>query len=160
MLLQWANSPGGNQYVGMTAPGNIDPYHRPMVRNPDGSISTVRSSSFNFGNGEVLVPTVNDRGFIMSPGSSVDQYKQTGKNLGTFQTPEQATTYSQLFHDDQAGYYNNLLQYLAPMGSGVWRGNGNTQALVDPSSGKSLYKESPNLPDWFLPDSSVLSTHK
>jgi hypothetical protein len=46
--------------AGLLEFGNINLFDRPRVQNPDGSISTVRSMSFNLDGQEVLVPTVND----------------------------------------------------------------------------------------------------
>lgn len=94
--------------------GNIDLNNRPMVRNPDGSMSTVRSQSFNFGGQEVLLPTVSAVGGLLGPERAVQQYKRTGEHLGKFNTPEEATRYAKKLHEDQAqkysrpvGQYNN-----------------------------------------------------
>lgn len=86
-------------------PGNIDLKHRPIVKNADGSISTVRSMGVNIGGKEVLIPTVSDDGRIMSDDEAVDTHKRTGKHLGMFRTPEESTAYAERLHEDQADMY-------------------------------------------------------
>lgn len=95
----------GNDVPGMISQGNTDLANRPIVKNSDGSISTVRSMSFNVDGNEVLVPTVSKDGRIMSDQEAVENYRKTGENLGVFDSPEAATNYAKSLHNQQADMY-------------------------------------------------------
>lgn len=80
--------------------GNINLYSRPRVVNPDGSISTVRSMSFEDDGDEVLVPTVEDHGHgILEDEAAIEQYRRTGQHLGKFNSPDEATAFAGKLHD-------------------------------------------------------------
>jgi len=90
---------------GLRRLGNIDLSKRPVVHNPDGSISTVASMSFGTTEGEVLLPTITPDGQRMTPRQAFDRYLLTNEHLGIFDDTESATEYSQHLHQQQAGAY-------------------------------------------------------
>ncbi|WP_421696942.1 phage tail tip lysozyme [Ancylobacter sp.] len=98
------------------AQGNIDLSKRPVVKNADGTISTVRSMSFNEDGREILIPTVSDDGRIMSDDEAIDTYHKTGRHLGMFATPEEANAYAENLHNQQASLYgsDNISDLIAP----------------------------------------------
>lgn len=83
-------------------PGNITLRGRPEIDNKDGTTSTVRSMSFNDGPGrEVLVPTAY-AGKLHSDEEAIENYRRTGKHLGIFKTPEEATARANRIHNEYA----------------------------------------------------------
>jgi hypothetical protein len=90
---------------GERRPGNIDLHNRPIVHNDDDSFSTVRSASFGTDEGEVLLPTVSDDGAVMSDADAFGEYERSGRHLGVYDTPEDATRAAGRLHDSQAEEY-------------------------------------------------------
>lgn len=102
-------------------PGNIDLKRRPVVKNADGTKSTVKSISFGLPNGnEILLPQIKE--IQQLPGAKrkgqdlsippfkghqavLDEYKRTGKHLGVFKDAKTATAYAQALHRAQAKLY-------------------------------------------------------
>lgn len=103
-----------NPFDDLIPPGNIDLTNRPQVKNSDGTTSTVRSFSANIDGREVLLPTVSDDGRNMSEDEAIDQYRRSGKHLGIFNSPDEATTYAKRLHDDQAAALGNPFADLVP----------------------------------------------
>jgi hypothetical protein len=91
----------------MKQSGNIDVNNRPVVKNADGSISTVRSMSIGTPEGEVLIPTISPDGRVLSENEAIDLFRKTGKHLGIFNTPEQATEYAKQLSSRQGQTYGN-----------------------------------------------------
>jgi hypothetical protein len=89
------------QVRGPVVPGNIDTKNRPRVKNPDGTISTVRTISIGTDEGEVLIPTVvGDK--VVSDKEAIEHYKKTRQHFGVFRTPDEATKYAKDLHNEQA----------------------------------------------------------
>ena len=116
--------------TGLVTPGNIDLSKRPVVKNADGSISTVRSMSFEENGKEVLVPTVGEDGRIMSDQEAVDAYHKTGRHLGIFDTEKNATAYAERLHQDQAISYGARAQPDAATGIAAMKAAA-LQAIMD-----------------------------
>jgi len=87
------------EHKGLLKEGNIVLSDREVVRNKDGSISTVKSISIGTPQGEVLIPTVIG-GKIVTDKEAIAHFKKTGEHLGVFATPEDATAYAKFLSQD------------------------------------------------------------
>lgn len=87
--------------------GNINLFSRPISKNADGSKSTLNSLSGEVGGKEVLVPGVDAKGGgIISPKKSFDQFFDTGRHLGKFDSVPEANRYAENLHiDSDKGFY-------------------------------------------------------
>jgi len=89
---------------GLREPGTIkDIWDRPVLQNPDGSISTTLSMSIGTDKGETLIPQVVN-GQKLTPQQAIEHYHKTGEHLGVFDTPEHADAYAQALHNAQWDY--------------------------------------------------------
>lgn len=102
-----------NANKGMIESGNIDLYNRPQVRTEDGSIETVKSMTFEPSEGkysgkQILIPTISQDGRKLTFDEAIEYFYKTGQHLGVFETPDDATEYAILLHEDQEKYYNSI----------------------------------------------------
>ncbi len=101
----WTPADQTDRWNAPIVPGNIDLNNRPIVKNSDGSISTVKSASFGIDGREVLLPTVSPSGVKLTDKGALSLYNATGKNLGQFRDANAANIYAQKLHEDQAAKY-------------------------------------------------------
>lgn len=101
-----ATQPAPTQPIGQYGAGNINLYNRPIVNNPDGTTSTVRSMSFSDGKNEILIPTVVN-GKVVSDNEAIDNYYKTGEYLGKFNTVDEANAYAENLHKQQEKLYSH-----------------------------------------------------
>lgn len=87
--------------TGMKQAGNLVPWNRPILHNPDGSYSTTSSISIGTDKGETLIPTVVD-GKRLSTADAIAHFKKTGENLGVFDTSAHADAFATALHNAQA----------------------------------------------------------
>lgn len=88
------------------APGNLGEEIRYRVRNPDGSVSTVRTMSIGTDKGETVIPTVIE-GRVVSDDDAIKHYYDTGENFGTFGSVDDAEAYAQSLHERHARMLEN-----------------------------------------------------
>lgn len=79
--------------------GNVNLFTRPYTKNPDGSQSSIYSTSFDQGGKEVLVPGVGEHGEgILPEGGPYNQFKSTGHYLGKFNNVPDADMLANSLH--------------------------------------------------------------
>ncbi len=80
-------------------------------RNPDGSISTIKSMSFSDDSGlEILIPTFSPDGKKLNEKQAINQYYATGKHLGKFKNSTDATIYADFLHKNEEKKINKEKQ--------------------------------------------------
>jgi hypothetical protein len=67
------------------------------VENPDGTISTIKTISFNDGTGEILIPTIV-KNKELSEEEAIDYYYKSGESFGTFKSVEDANRMAEYLH--------------------------------------------------------------
>lgn len=82
---------GADAPRGELEPGNINLGQRPVVRNADGTISTLKSISISEDGREVLIPTLDETGKEMTEAEAIERYLGTGEHLGKFDSRDNAT---------------------------------------------------------------------
>jgi len=87
-------------------------YKRPVIENPDGSISTVRTNSYWMDDEglEVLIPMMSHTGRTLSPDEAVALYRQTGEHLGKFRTWQEADQWAEDLHKEMARFYTQRVR--------------------------------------------------
>ena len=87
---------GGDRKQELYGPynGNIPLNNRPNVKNPDGSISTVKSISINVDGKETLIPRVirdkSGKAYVASVKDAIQHHMKTGEHLGKFNSVKEA----------------------------------------------------------------------
>lgn len=86
---------------GELEPGNIDLTQRPVMRNEDGSISTIKSIPINEDGREVLIPVIDETGKEMTEAEAIERYLGTGEHLGRFDSRDNATKWAKHLSERQ-----------------------------------------------------------
>lgn len=83
----------------------LDLSKRKAYKNPDGTISTILTTSFNVDGKEYVVPTMLPDGTKMSPKEAFDHFMLSGEHLGSFKTVDEATAYAKALSQAQGTRY-------------------------------------------------------
>lgn len=88
--------------------GNISLDDRPVIKNKDGSISTLRTISVGFDDGAYLIPTIAPDGTQLTNEEAIELFKETGKHLGKFISTEAADRYARKLSVEQGARYAGI----------------------------------------------------
>lgn len=84
--------------------GNIDLTKRPKVKNPDGSISTVRSIGIEMDGMHFLIPTVVGNK-VVSNDEATAHFMKTKQHLGIYKSKQAAKHAGEILSAEQKKYY-------------------------------------------------------
>jgi hypothetical protein len=84
--------------------GNIDLTKRPKVKNPDGSISTVRSIGVEMDGMHFLIPTVIGSK-VVSDDEAITHFKESKQHLGIYKSKQAAKRAGEILSAEQKKYY-------------------------------------------------------
>lgn len=90
---------------GLLQRGNLDINARPVVRNRNGSASTVRTITVtdNLGRAYLLPTVVNDA--VVGNRQAIKHWQRTGQHLGVFKNEAAADAYAERLHNQQARFF-------------------------------------------------------
>lgn len=87
---------------GLIEKGNIDTSNLPVVRNPDGTVSTVSTIGVGIDGGrEVVIPTIIN-GRRVSDEEAREHFFKTGQHFGIFDSVKAANEFAQKLHEQEA----------------------------------------------------------
>lgn len=89
---------------------NLDLYNRPIVKNKDGTISTIRSLGFDTDKGYLLIPSVSKDGKILTPNQAINEFRITGEHLGVYKNRDIGDRYAQKLHQQQQQFYQRSME--------------------------------------------------
>jgi hypothetical protein len=90
---------------GQVEDGNINLSNRPVLRNADGTVSTIESITVGFNGVQVLIPTIID-GKRVSEKQAIEHYRKTGEHLGKFGSVKAAETFAKKLSKEQGKRVN------------------------------------------------------
>lgn len=101
---------------GQQEPGNIDILELQPAQNPDGTFSTINTTTYHDEESglEVVIPTTNADGLTMTEAEAIQVYLDTGQHLGKFNNIDNATAFQQKLSDTQAWRLNEQFTFREP----------------------------------------------
>jgi len=79
-------------------PATMDATKQPMVKNPDGSRSTVSTMGFDIDGKYINLPTITPDGKRLTPAEAVAEYRKTGRHLGIYNNRAEGDAAAQALH--------------------------------------------------------------